>query len=257
MDTAGPAMLGYDLPGGGSLVYSQVDSGQIRLDLGGQVLDMTALSNQVVEMAFTRGEEGLQVTANWQELDASMSNPMQGTMRLSEEDLTEPLVFTLDARGRARVVSKPEVPAGLSQLFSADGVAQGFFPRLPGQAPEPGMSWTDTVTYEMTEGGMTAENRSVETYSIAGDTLVDGMTLLKINLVARESVFAEGRQQGMEMVQDLSGTTRGYILWDLARGVMYSRFEESELDGTTEVDQVPYPMELTVEARSYVKLVQN
>lgn len=247
-----PAALAFSLPDQPVLTYTQADTGEVMLDMGGQVLSMDIRTDAVMDLEFAEADDGLQVTASWRELDASMSSQMMAPQRGDETDVDGPLVFTLGPRGEAEVVRTPEIAEGLGQLVSPTQTALGFFPRLPGTPPTPGMTWTDTIRYDVDEGGVKQTVRTLVNYTVVGDTLVAGRTLLKVDMDGSQSIQAEARQQGMRTYQDMSGAVGGFFLWDLATGTMEYQFGEVDMSGTMDLEAAPYPLDMRVSAVSHV-----
>lgn len=253
----GPAVLAFSMPDEPTVTYTQADTGEVVIDMGGQLMNMDMRSDAVLDLAFAESEAGMRVTTTWRELDAAMTGPMTPPQRLDQDAVEGPLVFTLDARGRVQVVSVPETPSQTGQLMSPTQTAMGLFPRLPGVPPTAGMTWTDTIRYEAEEGGATQAVRILANYTVAGDTTVAGRTLLKVRVDGSQSIQAEGRQQGMRVLQDMNGPVDGYFLWDLATGMMEYQYSETELSGTVDVDAAPYPMDMRVTAVSHVRRTAN
>lgn len=256
-DDARPAALAFSVPDEPVVTYTQADTGEVSFDMGGQVVNMDMRTDAVLDMEFVDAGGAMQVTATWRELDASMSSSMTAPQRLDEDDVEGPLVFTVDPRGRAQVVSAPSVPTGTGQLMSPTQTAVGFFPRLPGTPPTAGMTWTDTIQYEADEGGATTTARMLANYTVVGDTTVDGRILLKVRMDGSQSVQAEARQQGMRIYQDMNGPAAGFFLWHLPSGIMEYQYMETELSGTMDVDAAPYPLDISVAAVSHVTRNRN
>jgi hypothetical protein len=256
-DGAGPAALAHPAGEERQLAYTQVDSTALAVDVGGEVVDVFILEDAALDMALAPTAGGVRVTAVWTGLDVEMTNPMGAPERATEEDVEGPVVFTMDGRGRTEVVSLPELQGRASQLVVPQAVAEGFFPRLPGTPPTPGMTWTDTVAYvaDLPDAANTSE--TVMTYTVAGDTLVDGTTLLKVRMQGTGTLYQEGTTQGMDFFQNLTGTVEGYFLWDLGRGVMRYRRSEVEYGGTMDVTAAPMPLAVTMRGVSHVRLMDE
>ena len=73
------------------------------------------------------------------------------------------------------------------------------------------------------------------TYTLVGDTVVDGRTLRHIRVagdVTNEGAFTQG---GTTMTQSMTGSANGFVLWDAERGVMtHARFDR-DLEGSMTV----------------------
>ncbi len=248
--------LVYEMPGTPSATYVMESSQDISVDIPGMgPMDIQGSSEATLAMVFTQVEGGLEITATFEKLTASMNNPMAAPITATESDVTGDLVFTIDAFGAGTVVSTPEVNEAVEQMVGAAGLAHEFFPRLPGGVVDPGESWTDTIRYEIQVGTGEAASKSVVTYTLVGDTVVDGVSLLHITYVSDGEVVANASQAGTEVIQEFSGTTDGIFLWDPARNLLVVNETDSEMDGSTEVPasgMPPFPM--VVSAKGSVRL---
>ena len=255
--SSAPGRLAITVPQGGSAAYTQVDSAVISVDAGGQMIDVNAVTHQVLDMTFSRAPGAVEVTATWRELDAVVSNPMGAPERADIDDVEGSLVFTLDPRGAATVVTKPDLRGTAVQMVDPATVAHGFFPRLPGTPPTPGMTWTDTIAYESDSGEASSQVRSIITYTVVGDTVVDGRSLLRVDTEGSDERTAEGTTAGMDFVQNVSGTVEGFFLWDLAAGKLHTQFTESDMSGTMELAAAPFPLGVAMRASSLVTPAGN
>jgi len=257
---AGPSGgLMYQVPETPTLTYVTGDTSNIDIDAGPMgSMRMRGTGTATLSMIFERGAEGIQVTANFQELNARLTQPMGGAQTADQDDLEGPLVFTLDERGHTTLVSVPEMRGQAAQMANPHTVAYEFFPRLPGGAVEPGATWTDTIYYEAEVGPGETTSTTIMTYTLRGDTVVDGQTVLKIDMDGVADVVAFAVTEGMEVTQVFSGDVTGYALWDPARAVYLGGFSEADMAGTVEVPAAGMPpMPLTVSARSHVRLQGN
>jgi hypothetical protein len=170
---------------------------------------------------------------------------MGGAISASESDIVGDLVFTMDKKGKSTIVQLPEVKGSAEQLVSPASFVYEFFPRLPGGAVDPGASWTDTIQYDISTGQGDVSSKSVLTYTLQGDTIVDGATLLHITYTGKAEVVGSAMTEGMEVIQSASGDVTGMFLWDTARGLMVAGESSQDMDGTVEVPAAgmpPFPM---------------
>lgn len=255
--SSAPPVLGYSADGPGEQVYSQADTTSLDLDMGGQVMDVGIRSRAVLDMVLEPLTDGVRVSASWRDLAITMTNPMGPPERTTEEDIEGALVFTLDRRGDAEVLSTPTLKGSASQMVVPQSVAEGFFPRLPGTPPTTGMTWTDTIAYEADLPDALTVSETVMTYVVAGDTLVEGRSLLRIDMEGNGTMLQEGVTQGMDFTQDLEGRVEGFILWDLARGAMIYQKNESSYSGSMSVTAAPYPLGVILRGVSHVRLLED
>ncbi len=250
------AGLMYRVPDSPSVVYVAESSQDINIDAGARGnMAMTATSTVTLAMSFASGADGIQVTTTFEELSASMTQPMGGSLSASESDIEGDLVFTIDERGKGTVVTLPKTKGSAEQLVSPATFVHEFFPRLPGGAVNPGDTWTDTIQYEVQTADADVSSSSVLTYTLVGDTVVDGTTLLHITYEGEADVVGAGVTEGMEVIQAFSGDVTGMFLWDPARGLMVAGESSQDMDGSVEVPAAGMPpMPMTVRGSGTVRL---
>ena len=147
--------------------------------------------------------------------------------------MTGALEFVLNPLGEVDVVSLPELSGTASGLGRLASIAHELFPRLPDRVVEPGATWVDTVTWSTVGESSEATFTNVHTYTLVGDTLVDGRPLLNIAL-AGEVAFESSGQVGPSALTSSSwGSVTGMILWDVDRGLPVVAQYRQELEGTS------------------------
>lgn len=248
----GPPALAYSMSAA-DVTYSQNDSTVMSIDAGGQLIDVVILADGVLDMGFAPTADGVRVTTTWRDLDIEMTNPMGAPERATEDDIDGPLVFDMDRRGNTEMISAPALEGRARQMVAPKALAESFFPRLPGTAPTPGMTWTDTISFEAEVPEASTVTNMILDYTVVGDTLVDGRPLLRIDLQGRGSTLQEGNTQGMDFLQDLAGDVSGMILWDLAAGAMHYQRMETEYAGSMEVSAAPVPLEVAMRGVSHTR----
>jgi len=98
-------------------------------------------------------------------------------------------------------------------------------------------------------------SNAVITYTLVGDTVVDGLSLLNITYEGDAEVVGTMVQQGMEVIQSAAGDVNGMFLWDPARGIMVSGESSQDMDGTVEVPAAGMPaMPMTISGSGTVRL---
>ncbi len=245
--------LAYGVPAAATVGYLVGDTARVELQAAGQSFALSAAAREGWRMEFTPAGDGLRVTATLVDLDARLTNPMTPPATADESAVTGPVVFTLDRRGKATVERLPQMTAVVSQFLSGTGVANSFFPRLPGRAVARGESWVDTVEYTSDEGGAASTTRTVTTYTVAGDSVVDGETLLLVRSTGTSAQSSAGTIAGTDFDQSVEGTTSGHFLWDLAGGVLHSVAYDSEMSGSMEVAIAPVALAVRVLSKVRVR----
>jgi hypothetical protein len=246
----------YEMPETSTLTYVSEGAQDVFVDAGAMGnMEITGSSEMTIGMTFEPAAEGMQVTVEFQKLSASLSNPMAGTQTASESDIEGNLVFTMDELGNGTLVSAPTVKGAAEQLVRPAGMVYEFFPKLPGTEVNPGDTWTDTTAYELPSDAGTIELESVTHYTIVGDTVVEGVTLMKIDFESETESVAAVQQQGMDVIQTSTGDVTGFYLFDAARGVMVFAETSLDMEGSTEVPAAGIPpMPMTITGTGTVRL---
>ncbi len=246
--------LAYDVPEPPAATYQINDTTvySIATPMGDMAVDTEM--DVTVAMNFERAAEGVRVTGSVEDFSASMTNPMTGTETAGADDLSGSLDYTIDRRGDVEVASLPELPVGVEQMSPFSSIARELFPPLPDAVVEPGGMWVDTVTWatELSSGETTSN--AVLTYTLVGDTLVDGRSLLHFTVVSEASMEADVTQAGMAMTQRMEGFSSGFIFFDADRGLPVYQESERELQGNLEmVGMPPLPMSASGTTRVWLR----
>jgi hypothetical protein len=249
--------LMYTVPQASSVVYVTESSQNIGIDAGAMgTMSMTASSEATIGVTFEAAPAGgVQVTTTFDELSASMTQPMGGSLTATESDIEGPLVFTMDAKGRGTPVTVPETKGSAGQLVAPISFVHEFFPRLPGGAVDPGATWTDTISWEASTSEGDMSTVSVLTYMLVGDTVVDGASLLHISYEGTSEVVGAGITEGMEVIQTFAGDSEGLFLWDPAKGIMVAGKSSQDMEGSVEVPAAGMPpMPMTVSGSGTIRV---
>lgn len=81
-----------------------------------------------------------------------------------------------------------------------------FLPRISGSLAA-GATWTDTVSRSVRQGGLDVQRKVVATYTVMGDTTVNGQRASRIDRKASTEFTGSGEQQGQPMT--LEGKSSG------------------------------------------------
>lgn len=226
-----PASLAYTLPATSPVSYTAADTGSFDL----QVAKVEIASSARIELGFHPAGEKLRVTARFADFDGRFSNSMGGTIRADESDVQGEFVAEVDRRGRVEVVQMPELSDQFRAVAGSQNVMLDLFVRLPGRPIEPGVAWTDTIRGEETNEGLTSRRESLVTSTWSGDTVVAGQTLRVITSRESNTLTISGSSEGVELRQQLSGTSTARTLWDPARALLVERVAAGELKGTLDL----------------------
>jgi hypothetical protein len=253
MGSSAPPALAYRLPAEREVRYEVVDTAVISIEALGQRLALDVGSAAEYAMTFDRAGDGIRVTLRVVELSATMNVPMAGPVTFDESSISGDLVFTVDRRGGVAVVATPEVDAAVRQLVPPEQVAHSFFPALPGTAVALGGTWVDTLAYEA-EGGA---QRTISSYVVVGDTVVDGRSLLRIDFHGTAEMEQALSMQGTQVQQKTNLALEGHVLWDQQRGLIYERETRMSGTGTVRMPLLPTELPTRLEMRSRARLASE
>lgn len=251
--SSGPPGLAMGVPSPAALTYVTGDTAFADVDVDGQSMQVQITSTATLGASFRGRGDGVEVTLEVREYRGQTVNPM-ASASADATGISGPLVLTLDRRGGVTVVSTPALTGSAAELFTPLELAHGFFPRLPGRAVEVGGSWTDTIQYSGAQGSGSVSASAVMTYTVAGDTTVDGRSLLKVRMEGTSRTGASGVTTGMDFEQNVVGSLTGWFLWDQNRRLLVESFTESDGLGSMNVSAAPFPLGLRVKARGWVRL---
>jgi hypothetical protein len=250
-----PPTLSYEVPTEPSAVYVQGDTALVEVDAGGQTIEVEVGSTSTLDMTFEAAAGGeMRVVALFRDLQARATNPMGPPQEVNQDAIDGELIFTLTSLGEGTIVSVPEIDAEIQTFLSPSLTALTFFPRLPGRAVTAGDTWTDTINIDTEEGETSIEATSVVTYTAVGDTTVMGRSLLHVSMTSEDDRYVEGTQMGMDMSQEVVGTSEGWFLWDPVRRLPAEIVVHSVGDGTMEVSAAPFPLALKADNTTRITL---
>lgn len=252
----GPApdgALAVRMPSMSAASYVRADTTVVGVDAGMMgTFDVNVNGSSTVDVGFAEDAGGVMVTATYSAVDGAITNPMGAPISVDESAVSGQLVFTVDGRGRSTVTERLQVETDAIQLVSPSGLAYDLFPRLPDRAVSMGDSWTDTISVNEDVEGVASETTTVVTYTVAGDTVVAGQSLMKLNTISEVEASVNGSMQGMAMTQNMSGSASGWVLWDAAASLVHSAFSVADMAGIMTVDAPGAPdMSLTISSKSY------
>ena len=231
-------VLRYGVPSPPTATYHSVDTIVSIASMPGGDVPTTISTLSTLVLEFATDPVGLRVTGTVANLDGSMSNPMMGSMPIPDLDVAGVLEFVMDSRGKAEITAMPEFPAMGMQMSYQSNMAQPFFPPLPDGNLEPGTTWVDTTEVspgmeaDVVDATMDANSTTVSTYTFVGDTVVDGRTYLHIAVAGTSETESTMDMGGMQMTQDMTGSSTGLLLWDTERGLFAFGHTSQAMEGT-------------------------
>ena len=239
--TPSPAgMMAYDVPTRPAATYHVADSMVTSIQSPQGSLDITSATSMTLGLTFERDPRGLRILGTVSDFETSWTDP-RGTRSADYDDLRGDLDLVMGRRGDIEVASLPEISGPAADLSPFNAMIHELFPRLPDRVAEPGDTWVDTVTWS---GDGSMEVTTFYTYTLVGDTVVDGRTLQNIGVAGEATRDGELDLGGMTVKQSFTGTTTGSALWDTERGLLVYAQSKRELDGSVTIESMP-PVPLT------------
>ena len=241
----------YTLPSPPSAVYQIADTMVVDVATPLGDIAVTAEATVTMGLAFATDPGGVRVTGTVEAFAASMTNPMTGTETADADDLSGNLEAVISRHGVKEQMSFPELLGPVGQMSSFSVLAYLLFPRLPDGDVDPGATWMDTVnaSYDGEEVSMTTT--TISTYTLVGDTLVEGRGLVHIavvNDITTDLVIKEGG-----ITQKVAGLANGFALWDPERRLVAYVEYERDVGGTTSLPGMP-PMNVSVSGPTRIRL---
>ena len=248
---ASDAALSYRVPSPANATYHVSDTltTTVVMPVGEISLELTMA--MTLGATFEADPGGVRFTGELEAFSASRSGPM-GSQTLDEE-VAGAYVFVLDPRGGVEVVSGPEFPEPAASASPVVSLPHEMFPQLPGTAVQPGDSWVDTVTWSHESPGARVTTTNVHTYTLVGDTLVDGRSLLYIAISGEAETKGSVGPPGMSSEQTVSGANTGFALWDPERGALHSMEITRDYSGTMNSPMGEASMKVTGSSRRWME----
>lgn len=207
--------LAYRVPSPATVTYVATDTTRLTITTAMGPMDIAGGSSFTFATTFTAEGDGVRVAGALTAFSAQFNDPMSGTTRSLNEAQAGAGSFevVLDRVEATDVVTGATRPSNDDLPIFADPV-ELMFPRLPGAEVQPGDSWGDTVLTKAAGGELNRE--VVYTYTLVGETVVDGRTHLRVD-IAGDVQLTMGEEMGMS--QSLAGTETGFFLWDVEMGL--------------------------------------
>lgn len=241
----------YDVPTPPTATYLMADTMTVVMSMPNGETETATSSASTIELTFEAHSGGVLATGTVSDYSASISSPLMPNMNLGGDGLSGDLEFVIGPLGDVEVFLMPEISGGGAiPAMPFQFNAQELFPRFPGHSLEPGDIWADTVARSVeasaagaplprTGGGGSLS--TVYTYTLTGDTVVDGRTLQKITVSGVGVMQATGAEVGDQMPGDMATTVEGFFLWDTGRWVVAAELVRT-MDGSVSVMGMLIPM---------------
>ena len=249
-----PPSLAYGEQAVTTAAYGFSDTTSVDISVMGQSMQLSQHGRAEYDVTFADDPAGVGVTLAVRTLSATLNQPMGAPLRVDESSVRGDLTFALDRVGDATVLRRPVVADEASQMVSGLSLAHTFFPALPGRAALPGESWVDTLDFSGDDGPGSMSESSVLRYTVVGDTVIDGRSLLLIDMEGTTRSANDMELSGMAVSQESELEVSGYVLWDLQAGIMFEHFRESAGSGRVSVPIAPVPLPIRVHSVQRTRL---
>ena len=252
----------YDVPTPPTATYQLADTMTTIMTMPQGEMDMAISSATTIELSFAADSGGVRATGTVTDHSATMASTMIGNIEMGGNGVSGNLEFVISPLGEVEMISTPEVAGdGVMPATPIAFNAQELLPRFPGRPLEPGDTWADTATASADLGGLdlpvpvsgTSETTTVYTYTLVGDTVVDGRTLQKITVSGVVTEQPSLEQGGESIGSDMINTVEGYVLWDAERGLVAAVDLVRTVDGSAAA--MGTSMSMTGGGRSRMRLV--
>lgn len=138
---------------------------------------------------------------------------------------TTPQGVVLDA------IASGIVTPGLGGQY-VERAAAAFLPHLPSGDAGPGTTWTDTLTITEVLQGVTAEVRTVVTFSVSDTAVAGGRAVVPVEYRGDIEVSGSGTVEGSSVALEGSGEVSGNYLYDPADRLFALHEQEQVLEST-------------------------
>lgn len=226
--------LAYETPADSSATYAFADSSGFLIK-GGAIgeISVNIGTTGTAAVRYAVAANGTQATIRVTDLTGSFKNSaMGGGPNATESNITGAAVVNVAANGAVIIQSMPQIDADAERVGIGESFFRRFAVRLPGRRVTAGAIWVDTIaTTENNAGAKTVVN-DIVTSTFQRDTVVNGRTLALITTASQRALTVSGKSQGVDISQELKGTSSGTILWDSERNLLVERTEKTDLTGT-------------------------
>ncbi len=214
--------LAHAVPSVSSVTYDVADTILMTIRSPSGVTELTAVASTTLSVSFDVDGDGVRVNAEVLGFAGSTGNPAMGTRSLGSDDARGSMIFVVGPTGAVEQVQRPVLSADAGQFSLFNQLPYDLFPGLPGRVVGPAESWSDTVVWHSSVGGMETSSTMARTYTLAGDTVQGGRSLLVITLAAEVAISNSGSQGGRASGTTITGSLTGRLLWDAETGLLHT-----------------------------------
>ncbi len=214
--------LAYAVPSVSSATYDVVDTILMSIGSPSGITELTAVAATTLSVSFDSDGDGMRVNAEVVDFAGSTGNRAMGMRSLGSDDARGSMIFVVGPTGAVEQVERPVLSADAGQFSLFNQLPYDLFPGLPGRVAGTGESWSDTVVWHSSVGGMETTSTMARTYTLAGNTVQDERSLLVIVLSAEVAISNSGSQGGRASGTTITGSLTGHLLWDAEAGLLHT-----------------------------------
>lgn len=248
--------LEYGLPEPAQVSYRMTQAMEMAMSVMGQEMATDSEMDMTLAVGFQETSGGVRVAMSVTEATAESIDPMTGATRADEGDIEGDLVLFLTGTGDVTVESLPEISGDGADLFQFLSMAHAFFPHLPGTAAEAGSSWTGTIAFSGEEGQGFVDAAGTAEYTVLGDTLIDGRSLLKVSMTGVMELAVAVSAEGADVEVSANTEGQGVFLWDASAGLLVEMTGTAEGLGSATVVGLPDAIPLAISSETRIELVR-
>jgi hypothetical protein len=169
----------------------------------------------------------------YESLSVGVTGPAGVQKPATDSALNTPFRMRLDSRGRVGILSVPRFPASFTGVTDLAHQFDDFFLRLPAGTLRIGLTWSDTSVTTDSTAEKFMRRRSVASYRVERDTVVDGVRALVISAKQAIRINTAGRipQPAARAEGSLSGSDEGFFVFAPRAGRLLGRRYEGRLSG--------------------------
>lgn len=249
-----PGMLAYGFPSPPNAAYEIADTVLVTVRTTGPDVETAGGFAQTLDLRFEGDPGGVRVRGIMEAIEGSLWDP--GTPSQQRPGRWNPAGthhFVINRGGVSEVRSFPALSGQAALLFSLAGHAHDLFPRLPNAVLDPGGTWADTVRWHVDHPDVEVTYRSTFSYTLVGDTMVDGRTLVRIAADGDLDTVNVTGTPGDATYRILKGHVTGLVLWDPERRLVAYAGYDRDLVGTLERPHRPV-LGLSLEGKLRLRL---
>ena len=244
-----PDGLAYGPPDPDPVTYTFSDTTTLIIEAGTGPMEVVTAYGGTAELDFRQWPRDHRVAVRFPRFRGSFRDPTRARSVVDESAIGGAFAVRLGAGGQVAVVDTPALADPLPDIVGPETLIRTLFVHLPAASVDVGATWADTVATAEEVAGTRRATRSVIVSTLAGDTLVAGRRLLVIRTEAENTVRVTGVSGGVEVEQQLTGSTEGTALWDDRSHRLVERWATGSLEGTLtfpRVEMAPLPVRAAI-----------